>query len=211
MLKIFSVKIEKQQQLSSGELPKKILQTVTGELIVRQILSDQFGTDPDTITFSSDAYGKPYCPALKQCHFNISHSGEWIVCALNNNPVGIDIQKIVPIARNRMDMTVVRFFHDDERIHYFNLKDDEKNAFFFTQWALKESYIKFQGKGLNIPLQGFSAFLDQKGRGSISDGGLISYFQQYDIDSNYKLVACSPDSSFPGSLKKISIPSITKV
>ena len=182
-----------------------------GELLIQQIISGQVGYDPQNITILLDLYEKPYCPALNQCHFNISHSGEWVVCAFDNEPVGIDIQKIVHIPRKRMDMIVLRFFHKYEQIQYFNLKEMEKENFFFTQWALKESYIKLLGKGLRIPLQSFYAFLDKNGRGSISDGCHIWYFQHYNIDSNYKLVACSSNSSFPLSVKKISFPSITKI
>lgn len=189
----------------------KKLQTLIGEFLVRHIISNKLDCDPQDITILLDPNGKPYCKLFKSCHFNISHSGDWVVSAFDNEPVGIDIQKIVHIPRKRMDMIVLRFFHKYEQLQYFNLKDTDKENYFFTQWALKESYIKLLGNGLRIPLQSFSAFLDQNGRGSISDGGHIRYFQQYDIDSRYKLVACSSNSSFPLSLKKITIPSITKI
>jgi 4'-phosphopantetheinyl transferase len=182
MLKVYSAKIEKiRQQLFPTLQPKKILQTLTGELIVRQILSDQLGYDPQTITILWDSYGKPYCSTPKSCHFNISHSGEWVVCAFDNKPIGIDIQKIVLIPRTRRDMIVLRFFDKCEQIQYFNLNEEEKENFFFTQWAIKESYIKLLEKGLRTPLQSFSAFLDQNGRGSMSDGDHIWYFQQYNL------------------------------
>ena len=228
MLNVFSTKIKKmktineyhdvlslhspriRQHLSTCSQSKKILNTLTGELIVRQIISNQLGYDPNTIIISLNPDGKPYCPIQKYFHFNISHSGEWVVCAFANEPVGIDIQKIVHIPRKRMDMIVLRFFHKNEQIQYFNLKEKERESFFFTQWSIKESYVKFKGKGFQIPLQSFFAFLDQNGRGSLSDGNFILYFQQYDIDSNYKLVACSLKSSFSFPIKKISIPSITK-
>jgi len=106
-------------------------------------------------------------------------------------------------------MIVLRFFHKFEQIQYFNLKESEKEDF-FTQWSIKESYVKFLGKGFQIPWLSFFAFLDPNGRGSLSDGGFIRYSQQYDIDSNYKLVVCTPNRSFSFPIKKISIPSITK-
>ncbi len=200
----------KRQVLDRSQTIKK-LKTLIGELLVRHIISDKLDCDPQDITILLDPNGKPYCKRFKSCHFNISHSGEWVICAFDKEPIGIDIQKIVHIPRTRMDMIVLRFFHKYEQIQYFNLKEKDKENFFFTQWALKESYIKLLGNGLQIPLQSFSEFLDQKGSGSISDWGHIWYFQQYDIDINYKLVACSSNSSFPLFVKKITIPSITKI
>jgi 4'-phosphopantetheinyl transferase len=184
----------------------KILPSVIGEFLVRHIVSIKFNCDPQDITISLDSSGKPYFNSFKSCHFNISHSGNWVVCAFENDPVGIDIQKIIKIPRKELDAIVLRFFHKDEQIQYFNLEDSEKENFFFTQWAIKESYIKLVGTPSQISLQSFSAFLDQDGRGSISNGSQIRYFQQYDIDSNYKLVACCSNDSFPSSLKKIIIP-----
>jgi len=210
--KLFSLLFPEKRDDDAKNLPLiKDLYSGVGYALIRQIISKKFDCHPSQIKILKDFSGKPYCKPFKSCHFNISHSVEWVVCAFDKDPVGIDIQKIVNIPRDRMDMIVLRFFHKYEQIQYFNLKEKEKENFFFKQWALKESYIKFIGKGLRIPLQSFSAFLDQNGRGSISDGVHIRYFQQYDIDSNYKLVACSANSSFPLSVKKISIPYITKI
>ena len=210
--KIFSLLFPEKRDDDAKNLPLiKDLHPLIKEAIIRKRISKKFDCHPCQIEILIDSFGKPYCKRFKSGHFNISHSGEWVVCAFDNKPVGIDIQKIVHIPRKRMDMIVLRFFHKYEQIEYFNLKEKDKENFFFTQWALKESYIKLLGNGLSLPLLSFSAFLDQNGRGSISDGGHIRYFQQYDIDSNYKLVACSSNSSFPLSVKKITIPSITKI
>lgn len=36
--------------------------------------------------------GKPYLAKEPDIHFNLSHSGEWAVCAISSSPVGVDIQ-----------------------------------------------------------------------------------------------------------------------
>lgn len=36
--------------------------------------------------------GKPYFPARPAFHYSISHSGEWVVCAVGAVPLGVDIQ-----------------------------------------------------------------------------------------------------------------------
>ena len=46
------------------------------------------------IQFGYNNYQKPYLKDYPDIHFNGSHSGEYLVCALSDVPVGIDIQKI---------------------------------------------------------------------------------------------------------------------
>ena len=226
MIEVYAVKIEKDRIITEfdkifpllapekkDEITKispliKDIYTLLGEAIIRQSISKKINCHTSQIKILTDSFGKPYCKHPESCYFNISHSGEWVVCALENEPVGIDIQKIVKVPRKRMDMIVLRFFHKYEQTRYFNLSVEERENFFFSQWALKESYIKLLGKGLRIPLHSFFAFLDQTGKGSMPDGKHIRYFQQYDIDRNYKMVVCSSSNSFPLSLKKITIPSL---
>lgn len=203
--------ISRQEMIKSTGSHYKKEQMLTGDYLIAYILIKYYNYLIDEIELTNTSFGRPMIKSKIPIFISLSHSEKWVVCAFDNEPVGIDIQKIVNIPRKRMDVIVLRFFHKYEQIQYFNLKEMEKDNFFFTQWALKESYIKLPGKGLRIPLQSFSAFLDQNGSGSISDGGHIRYFQQYNIDSNYKLIACSSNSSFPLSVKKISTPSITKI
>lgn len=221
MIEIYAIKIENsgiiQDYYSSSSLnfPSKmrkgpshslrtlILQSFTGTLLVQHILSSKLNCNPMDITILLGSNGKPYSNQFKSYHFNISHSGEWIVCAFDNVSVGIDIQKIIRLPQKRMDLIVKRFFHKYEQIQYFNLQADKREDFFFTQWAIKESYIKLLGKGLKIPLQEFSIFLDQSGQGLKLDGNQVCYFNQYYIDSDYKLIICSRHNSFPLSLKRI--------
>jgi len=197
---------KKQQLIFNPSQSLKNLQGSTGNFLIRHILSANFGCDLQTLSIVLDSYGKPYCPSARQIYFSISHSDKWVVCALDCELIGIDIQKIISIPQNRMDSIVLRFFHKCEQIQYFNLADDEKKTFFFTQWTLKESYIKLMGNGLGIGLQNFSVFLDHNGNGSMDYEGSIYYFRQYIIDQNYKLVVCSLNNSFPQSIENISFP-----
>lgn len=49
--------------------------------------------DKSDIRFSTQEYGKPCIPDLPDAHFNISHSGRWVICAFDSQPIGIDIEK----------------------------------------------------------------------------------------------------------------------
>lgn len=37
-------------------------------------------------------YGKPYIIKKTKFHYSLSHSGEWVFCAVDNSPIGADIQ-----------------------------------------------------------------------------------------------------------------------
>jgi 4'-phosphopantetheinyl transferase len=47
-------------------------------------------------------------------HFNISQSGNWVVCATDNHPVGIDIEQIQPI-----DFQIVNSYFSKKEIQDF--------------------------------------------------------------------------------------------
>lgn len=70
--------------------------TLIGDMLIRTAAAKAYGLDPAGISFSVQEYGKPYIPALPDMHFNISHSGRWIVCAVDSKPIGIDIEKMKP-------------------------------------------------------------------------------------------------------------------
>lgn len=77
--------------------------------------------------------GKPYFTDCPDMHFNLSHSGDYVACAMANVEIGIDIQKWKePVKEN----LVKRVLHEKEQ------------GFFFDIWAAKEAYSKCTGQGL---------------------------------------------------------------
>lgn len=67
--------------------------TLLGDVLVRSVISRQYQLDKSDIRFSTQEYGKPCIPDLPDAHFNISHSGRWVICAFDSQPIGIDIEK----------------------------------------------------------------------------------------------------------------------
>ena len=90
------------------------------------------------------ANGKLLCEGA---HFSISHSGEMIMCALGDTPVGCDIEK----AENAPFEIAERVFVQSERDYIDGAcNGEEKNRRFFKIWTMKESYIKMTGEGFGI-------------------------------------------------------------
>ena len=91
-------------------------------------------------------FGRPYLPAL--IDFNISHSGEYVLCALSNHcRVGVDIEKVQPINLSdfRGQMT------DAEWATVIG--DTSPLRAFYYYWTRKEAAIKAHGHGLSLPLK----------------------------------------------------------
>ena len=93
--------------------------------------------------------GKPYLPAHPAWHFNLSHAGSWIVCAVSSFEIGCDIERI----REKTPTGIARYFSEEEQ-RLLNAAPHEtaRRELFFRLWTLRESYVKATGEGLSFPL-----------------------------------------------------------
>ena len=121
----------------------------------------QFGLDHTALeNIRYTEQGRPYLE--DSADFNISHSGEYIMCAVaSGTRVGIDIEEIKPV-----DFEDFTDLMSKEQWGKIRQSDDPLKAF-FTFWAIKESIIKADGRGLSIPLNDIvitsnTAFYDTK-------------------------------------------------
>lgn len=126
--------------------------SITAELLVRRLAMDQLGVRNEDIVFGENSYNKPYLVSSPHFHYNLSHSGEWVVCAVDQQPVGIDIEQIKPI---ELDIAK-NFFTTAEYNRLMEADEAQRLEQFYQLWTLKESYIKAVGQGLSIPLDSFS-------------------------------------------------------
>ena len=127
--------------------------TVVGEMLARKAISEWCNVTPESIIFGIKEHGKPYAKDLT-VEFNISHSGNIVVCAVNGKQIGIDIEQIRPI-----DITVAKRICTDEELLYLFAHipieeyfiytiDSEILTRFFELWTTKEAYGKCMGNGL---------------------------------------------------------------
>jgi 4'-phosphopantetheinyl transferase len=178
------------------------------ELLIRRLIGERLPLSEEEIRFETNQFGKPL---LKQAeanfHFNISHSGSWVVCVLDSMPVGIDVEEIKPID---FDLAK-RFFSQDEVSELHLTPKESKLSKFYSLWTLKESYIKAIGKGLSIPLDSFSILTDSNNHPVLVENHKSTYFfRHYDFDPGYKLSVCAKHDSFPEQVVKIEFVTIKK-
>lgn len=167
--------------------------SLIADILVRTLLCSRLNVNNRELIFGSNEFGKPHLTGAHSLHYNLSHSGQWIVCAIDYSPIGADVERINPI-----DLQIAeRFFTDRETIDLLSKPLHERLSYFYDLWTLKESYIKAIGKGLSIPLDSFSICLrDRQFNMQCANELPIYYFKQYVLEEGYKFSVCSEHSQF---------------
>ena len=105
----------------------------------------------ETLLFNDT--GKPFF--ANGPYFNISHSGKYVVMAVSNSEVGVDIEENV----ERNMSALIRIFNEAEA------KMIKEHADFYYLWCAKESLIKCMGSSISkvkevpsLPLNGLKTF-----------------------------------------------------
>ena len=115
--------------------------------------------------------GKPYYP--NGPYFNISHSGRYVVMAIANQEVGVDIEENV---EKQIDV-LLKLFNEAE------VKMIKEHADFYYLWCAKESLIKCMGSSIgkikevpSLPLNGLKTYkeVDYQCQTFIYDKHIIS-------------------------------------
>ncbi|MDO5145778.1 MAG: 4'-phosphopantetheinyl transferase superfamily protein [Eubacteriales bacterium] len=94
-------------------------------------------------------HGKPYHEGLQ---FSLSHSGNYVVCAVSDVGIGCDIQKIRPYKEGM----IRRFFSREEQEYILGADEEQREERFTILWSRKESYCKMTGEGLTRDLRQIS-------------------------------------------------------
>lgn len=169
--------------------------TLFAELMVRALACERLGIRNSQVEFIRGSYGKPALASGEGFEFNLSHSGDWVVCVIDDAPVGIDVQRI-----EKADLDIARIYYSEEEYrNLMNKPDADKTSCFYDLWTLKESYVKFTGKGFSEEFTEFQIMMDQaEGLKAFADGVQQSaFFKQYDLDPEYKLAVCASKANIP--------------
>lgn len=91
-------------------------------------------------------HGKPFLTRHPNIHFNLSHCKNGIAVAVDNAPIGIDIESF----RNVSDALVKKTMNDSEQ-EAINASSDPTAAF-IVFWTQKEAVLKLRGTGISTDL-----------------------------------------------------------
>ena len=104
--------------------------SLAANLAARRAAADFFGTDEDEIKITCDSSGKPLCDG---CYISLSHSGNYAVCAINNLPIGVDIEKKRDVNPKLINKICV---NDAEKEYAADTQS------LLTLWSVKEACFK---------------------------------------------------------------------
>ena len=152
--------------------------------------------------------GKPYFRNCPDLNFSISHSGVYWVCALYDEPLGIDIQEHTRLKGETIEGAVIRFRKMAHRFfHPVEARYVELDAYhnFFEIWTAKESYVKYTGQGIDDNFSEICVIptdkIEWQRSGADADNFDVStwtaqgaYFWECTYPENYTLCACSKKS-----------------
>jgi phosphopantetheine--protein transferase-like protein len=135
--------------------------------------------------------GKPYLIGLP-FHFSFSHCKGYAACAVDDKPIGIDIEIIHP----RIAKVAHKFLNDSEKAMIADLEqEDQLNQLAFL-WAAKEAmYKKYEQLGIDFAKDFNILELTKGDRGTIPaaivhKGNKIDLRLDYHFGADYVCVTC---------------------
>ena len=137
---------------------------------------------------------KPYLADFPDIHFNLSHSGERVMCVISPVEVGCDVE-IIKGDRGRL---AERFFLPEESawIKHFESLELQTEAF-YRLWTLKECYMKVTGRGMSLMPDKFAVLVDENENISLfHDGDRPEFtFREIDLHDGYRYAYCMKNNS----------------
>lgn len=121
-------------------------QCVLSYLLLKRALHEVYGIDENPL-FSYGEHGKPFLTNHHDIHFNISHCKDAVACAIDDSPVGIDIESV-----GRYKDELARYTMNDEEIAKIAAAEDPE-VVFIELWTKKEAATKLVGTGITDNLK----------------------------------------------------------
>lgn len=183
-----------QQKIRQFRYREDAQRSLAGRLLLYRAMQDIYHIDCLKTELSYNAFGKPYFEQ-KPVRFNISHSGDVVICALSSgNEIGIDIELMLPLDPEdfRGQMT--------EREWEYIAASSDKMVAFYDYWTQKEAVIKAQGRGLSTPLDKFEV----RNRKTLLRGQAF-FLEQLTVDRQYRCHVAATEQINQYSLNKITL------
>lgn len=175
---------ERKQAVSQMKVRHKKNLRIAADALCRKAISDYCGIEQSKIIFEHTKAGKPFVKDLP-VHFNVSHSGDMVVCAVSDCEIGIDIEKIRKVNPRSAD----KFATESEKEY---ISENENG--FFEIWTLKEAYFKCIGTGLGSDIKTVSFDICENRIKCSADGFELSFVE---TDADYICSVCKKIKNAP--------------
>lgn len=160
---------------SSNDLVK--LNHIKIEHLIKISIESFLNKSIDNLTFITNEYGKPTL-LNHNCFISISHKEDYLVIAISNNDLGVDIEKINSKYRN-----VASKIYDEESFNKYNNNIDK----IIKDWTILESFVKLIGKNMYIDLKSLKLTNNQ----IIDHENNTYYYENIKFKNNYYITVAS--------------------
>ncbi|GHV29108.1 4'-phosphopantetheinyl transferase [Clostridia bacterium] len=174
---------------------KSMASNVVGDLLARYLLELRL----KSVCIVPGKRGKPELLS-GDMQFNLSHSGSLVVCALGNEPIGVDVEKMRIV--ERAESLAKRSFSLAEFKMLSQTPNPEKFRKLLKLWVLKESFFKMCNQPLN-PRKVSFAEQQTKQAFEMMIGEKLRFFEQFEVEG-YFIAVCSSNKKIR-EIKKIKL------
>ena len=149
-------------------------------LLLRRMAAKRH-TDLAAPEFAETDYGKPYVKDGGDFRFNVSHSGDLVVCACGSCEIGVDVEQVVPVDLEEYR----RIFSESEQKQMEEAEDPI--AVFYYLWTVREAFVKKEGIGIPLFDKGGEFCYDGKVAAYDGQTGYVYSF----CHGDYRISLCS--------------------
>lgn len=141
------ISLERKQKAMQYKKPDDQIRSLCAEALLIKILK----TTSYHYNFPLDfEYNDDQQPQLTEgpYQFNLSHSGDYVMCGVSDKAIGVDVEAIYPVT----ETLVKKALSIQELEKFYSLPTEAQLNYFFTCWTIKEAYFKALGIGLKKDL-----------------------------------------------------------
>ena len=110
-------------------------------LLLCEALRAEYGIT-ELPVFEYGEHGKPFIVGHPDIHFNFSHCREAVICAISEQPVGVDVESI-----REYKESLVNYTMNDREVQQI-LQAERPDVEFIRLWTMKEAVLKLTGQGI---------------------------------------------------------------
>ena len=110
--------------------------------LLKQGLSEVYGMKENPL-FEYNEHGKPSIVGHPEICFNLSHCKEAAICAISDQPIGVDVESV-----RSFNESLVRYTMNEDEIQQIESAEDRAVAF-IRLWTMKEAALKLIGTGIS--------------------------------------------------------------
>ncbi len=133
--------------------------TLESILMLKELLvGNGLVPEDDPLHFEYNQHGKPYLVNHQDVHFNISHCPNAIAVAVDNAPIGVDVERFVTPSESLLNYCL----NEDEVQQVKQSACPEQT--FAAFWTKKEALFKLRGTGITHELRNVLTLLQPNER-----------------------------------------------